>query len=71
MAYGAGRSRLYAAYGKEQAKETREIHEKLGWEYKFWDNEVLDLYKDDKFLKNYSLSPIPPLVLMFNIFFYF
>tara|TARA_R110000737_G_C14390089_1_gene452130 strand:- start:3 stop:674 length:672 start_codon:yes stop_codon:yes gene_type:complete len=42
---------------KEQAREIREVHEKLGWEYKLWGNEVLDLYKDDKFLANYLKNP--------------
>ena len=42
---------------KKLTDETREIHEKLGWEYKFWGNEVLDLYKDDKFLTNYLKDP--------------
>ena len=39
------------------ADEMREVHEKLGWEYKLWGNEVLDLYKDDKFLTNYLTNP--------------
>ena len=42
---------------EDQANEMREVHEKLGWEYKFWGNEVLDLYKDDKFLTNYLKNP--------------
>ncbi len=40
----------------EYVVEVQKIHEKLGWEYKFWGNDALNLYKDDKFFKKYTTN---------------
>eukprot|EP01050_Picozoa_sp_SAG11_P000908 SAG11_NODE_33_length_22289_cov_12.857999_39_plen_212_part_00 len=37
--------------------EMKNKHEKLGYIYKFWGNEIWDIYKEDKFLQNYKKDP--------------
>ena len=37
--------------------EMKNKHEKLGYIYKFWGNELWEKYKEDKFIHNYSTDP--------------
>ena len=44
-------------YCKEFCERMKKTHKMRGWEYKFWGNELLDVYKDDIFIKNYLKDP--------------
>jgi len=42
---------------QEFMNEMKDRHEKLGYIYKFWGNELWEKYKEDKFIQNYATDP--------------
>ena len=44
---------------KKYMDKVKEIHEKLGYTYYFWGNELYDKYKDDEFTQNYRKKQLP------------
>lgn len=42
---------------QEFMRDMKNKHEKLGYIYKFWGNEIWDKYKEDKFIQNYKTDP--------------
>ncbi len=42
---------------QEFMRDMKNKHEKLGYIYKFWGNEIWEKYKEDKFIQNYKTDP--------------
>ena len=43
---------------KRSTDKMKDVHERLGYKYYLWGNEIFDRYKDDKFLINYREKKI-------------